>query len=463
MRRVSKFYTYGFLASVGLMGTVTTVQAKERGEDLKPNVIFILTDDQGVRDLGCYGAKDIATPNLDQLAQNGVKFTQFYVGSSICSPSRASLLTGKNPHAAELPSNTSSQPGHAGMPSHQETIAEVFKKAGYATGHVGKWHLGYTGDTRPMNQGFDYTFGHMGGCIDNYSHFFYWEGPNRHDLWENGKEIYNNGKYFPDMMVDRASNFIEQNVDQPFFLYYAMNTPHYPLQPTKKWRDYYKNLPMPRRDYAAFVSTTDERIGKLLDVLKKQKILENTIVVFMSDHGHSCETRTFGGGGSAGVYRGCKFSFFEGGIRVPAIISWKGSLPENKSNNEFLLSVDWLPTLADLCGINSLPDGLEGESLVPVITKGKKSAHKSFIWKLGKSWAVREGDWKLLGNPRDQSNKYPIDEVKDALFLANLKMDPSESVNLANRYPEMVSRLLAKYKKWKYANRKDIPSQITEK
>ncbi|MBA7577611.1 N-acetylgalactosamine-6-O-sulfatase [subsurface metagenome] len=149
---------------------------KKASDQNKPNVILILTDDQGSMDLNCYGAKDLQTPNLDRLAEGGVKFTQFYSGSSICSPSRACILTGKPPQGAQLATNASCMHGDPGMPGTQVTIAEVFKKAGYATAHIGKWHVGYSGETMPNAQGFDYSFGHMGGCIDNYSHFFYWGG-----------------------------------------------------------------------------------------------------------------------------------------------------------------------------------------------------------------------------------------------------------------------------------------------
>jgi arylsulfatase A-like enzyme len=167
-------------------------------------VLFILTDDQGSIDLNCYGATDLTTPNLDALAKSGTRFTQFYVAAPVCSPSRASLLTGLNPHAAGLPGNASSRKSTSGMPSDRITIAEALKKEGYTTAHIGKWHLGFSPETMPNAQGFDYSFGHMGGCIDNYSHFFYWDGPNRHDLFKNGVEVWHDGQYFPDLMLKEA-------------------------------------------------------------------------------------------------------------------------------------------------------------------------------------------------------------------------------------------------------------------
>lgn len=425
-------------------------------QNSRPNVLFILTDDQGSLDLNCYGADDLHTPNLDALAASGVRFTQFYVAAPVCSPSRAALLTGRNPHAAGLAGNASSRPGHAGMPSQQVTMAEYFKDMGYTTGHIGKWHLGNTAETRPLGQGFDYSFGHMGGCIDNYSHFFYWDGPNRHDLWENEEEIFPSGQYFPELMVEKAKTFIASQSEAPFFLYFAMNAPHYPLQPAEKWRQYYQNTPMPRRDYAAFLSTQDELIGQLIQFLEEKGLRDNTIIVFMSDHGHSCEDRAFGGGGYAGPYRGAKFSLFEGGIRVPAIISWPEQIPKGKVVGEPCSSMDWLPTLLDITHAAPLLPTLEGESMLSLFNDAKPE-ERTFFWKQGVQWAVRRGPWKLIGNPMDPSNKYPLDTDKDALFLSNPIMDPSESRNLAADYPEQVEALKALYLQWPYSRPTDIP------
>lgn len=161
-------------------------------EDGTPNVILIYSDDQGTYDLNCYGSKDLHTPHLDGLAKRGIRFTQMYSPSAICSASRAGLMTGRLPVRAGVPGNVSSTQGVAGMPSSEITLAELLKSKGYVTGHVGKWHLGYSNETMPNAQGFDTSFGHMGGCIDNYSHFFYWVGPNRHDLWRNNQMIWGN-------------------------------------------------------------------------------------------------------------------------------------------------------------------------------------------------------------------------------------------------------------------------------
>lgn len=415
-----------------------------------PNVLLILSDDQGSIDLNCYGATDLKTPHLDGLAKRGVRFTQFYAAAPVCSPSRAGLLTGRVPQRAGVPGNVSSQPGNTGMPTEQLTIAELLKTRGYRTGHVGKWHLGFTPETMPNGQGFDSSFGHMGGCIDNYSHFFYWNGANRHDLYRNGKEIFRDGEFFPDMMADECLQLIEQKSEKPFFIYWAINVPHYPLQGTERWRKVYKDLPAPRRMYAEFVSTMDETIGRVLTRLEELKLAGNTIVVFQSDHGHSTEVRTFGGGGNSGPYRGAKFSLFEGGLRVPAIISWPGHLPTNEVRTQLGTGCDWFPTIAELTE-TSLPDRkLDGKSLVQVIRSAKAATpHAEFHWQTGRNaWAVRSGDWKLLGNPRDTSNP-PLPLGKDnTRFLVNLAGDIGERNNLAQQHPDIVKRLEQSHNSW---------------
>ncbi|WP_298287464.1 sulfatase-like hydrolase/transferase [uncultured Lutibacter sp.] len=427
----------------------------------KPNVIIIYTDDQGAVDLGSYGAKDIYSPNIDQLAKEGTRFTQGYVAAPVCAPSRAAMLTGKYPQNAGVSGNTSATPNSKGLPAEQYTMAELFKDNGYATGHIGKWHLGMDEASSPNKQGFDYSFGHLRGCIDNYSHYFYWEGPNVHDLYENGKEVFYDGTYFPDLASEKAINFVENQKDQPFFLYYAINMPHYPYQPTEKWREFYKNTPKPRGDYAAFISTIDERIGFLVDKLETLNLLENTIIIYQSDNGYSTEVRAFNGGGNSGPYRGAKSSLFEGGIRLPTIIQWKNHLPKNTVNHQFLMNLDWMPTLVSLCGFTTPLKNIDGMDLSKMIKNpATNSPRTSAFWKYGNQWVVRKGNWKLIGNPKDTSHKGTLDFENDALFLTNLQMDLSEMENLAKKYPEKVKELIQEYIAWEHGNEKDIPKKI---
>lgn len=417
-----------------------------------PNIIIIYTDDQGSVDAGCYGSADIETPNIDYLAENGVRFTQMLAPSAICSASRAGLMTGKIPPRAGVPGNVSSAHGNAGMPASEFTMAELLKTKGYRTGHVGKWHIGYTPETMPNSQGFDSSFGHMGGCIDNYSHFFYWNGPNRHDLWRDGKEIWRDGEYFGDLMVEEMKRLVTEKSEDPFFIYWAINWPHYPLQGTSKWREKYKDLPHPRDKYATFVSTTDELVGNIIEQLKESGKLEDTLILFQSDHGHSVEERTFGGGGSAGPYRGHKGVLLEGGLRVPSVVSWPGNFPKGEVREQLVSGTDWYPTFAEITGA-TIPEEhpVDGKSILEVIKdRNAETPHPDFYWRLGGDskrgkWAVREGDWKLLGNVSENVKPDGVAEFSKAdrqLFLANLKDDIGETKNVAESNREVVERLL---------------------
>ncbi len=416
----------------------------------RPNVIFILSDDQGTMDLGACGLKDVVTPSLDQLAADGIRFTQFYAASSICSPSRAALLTGRYPWRCGVPGNVS--PGGPGLPVAETTMAEVFKSAGYATAIVGKWHLGTTPSEGPLQQGFDQFFGHKLGCIDNWSHFFYWNGPNRHDLWRNEEAYYEDGHHFGDMIVREAKNFL-QNTDQqkPFFLYLPFNTPHYPLQAKEKWRQHfatkaYADLVQRRRDYLALLATMDEQVGQILAEVDRLGLRDNTIVVFQSDHGHSTEQRAFYGGGSAGPYRGSKFSLFEGGIRVPAVIRWPGHLDAGQTRDQVAHATDWFPTLCALANIPLSPGlKLDGRSLLPILHDPKSpTQHEILHWVVSDQWAVRSGHHKLIVNPRDtdRTNLGAVDE-KDKFFLVDLVNDVGEQKNLRPLEPELMKALRA--------------------
>ncbi|MCA9113201.1 MAG: sulfatase-like hydrolase/transferase, partial [Planctomycetaceae bacterium] len=233
--------------------------------------------------------------------------------------------------------------------------------------------------------------------------------------------------------------------DRPFFLYWAINVPHYPMQGTAKWREHYADLEAPRRMYAEFVSTMDERVGKVLDAVEAAGLREQTLIVFQSDHGHSTEERAFFGGGNAGPYRGAKGCLFEGGIRVPSIVSFPGVIPQDQVRDQLAVGCDWFPTLADFCEIEVPYPQIDGSSIREVIlTDDAPSPHKSFYWHLGggenPQWVVREGVWKLLGNPQDRSNTAELTNA-DQLFLVNLSADIGERTNVASQHPEIIQRL----------------------
>lgn len=417
-----------------------------QSDSSQPNILFILSDDQGIGDLGVYGSTDILTPNLDELASEGIRFTQFYAAGAVCSPSRAGIMTGRYPERVGVPANSTTLKGsNKGLPLREITLPEQLRQEGYRTALIGKWHLGYDEHLWPNNQGFDHSFGFLGGVIDNYSHFMYWRGPNRHDLYENGVETFADGTYFPDLMVDEALDFIDKTKDQPFFMFFALGSPHYPYQGEEKWLRYYREqgVPYPRDLYGAFVTTMDDRIGHLLDGLEARGLKEDTIVIFQSDHGHSTEERAHFGGGSAGGLRGAKRSLFEGGVRVPAMISWPGVL-EPGERGQMLSALDWYPTLLNLID-GSAPLALDGLSMKPVLEDAESAEIRQRLhWEFLKQWSVRDGDWKLLHNVMDTThvNNPPPMPEEDMLFLVNLRDDPAESENLARQFPERVDALL---------------------
>ena len=411
-----------------------------------PNVVVILSDDQGTVDLGACGTEDVVTPNLDGLAARGVRFTQWYAAAPLCSPSRAALLTGRAPQRCGVPGNVS--PGGPGLPGAEVTLAEALKAEGYATALIGKWHLGSREGESPLDQGFDRFFGHHKGCIDNWSHFFYWNGPNRHDLWSNREEHWEDGVHFGELVVREAVDFIREHRERPFFLFLPLNTPHYPLQPTAEWRERFRDVEAPRGEYLALLATMDEQIGAILGEIDGLGLRDRTLVVFQSDHGHSTEVRTKGGGGSAGPYRGAKFSLFEGGIRVPAIASWPGVLPQGEVRNQMAWACDWFPTILTLCR-GERPAGvvLDGRDLGEVLGNPEApSPHAALHWQSGNQWAVRATRWKLVARARTAQRKQLDDE--DALWLADLEEDPAEAHNLAEVRPVERARLEALHARW---------------
>ncbi len=377
--------------------------------------------------------------------------TQYYAAASVCSPSRAGLLTGRYPWKVGVPNNAGPPPaadveqlgdrGNPGLHDSAVTLAELFQTAGYKTGHVGKWHLGDAQGSRPNDQGFTSSFGHVGGCIDNYSHFFYWNGPNRHDLWRDGRRVRINGKYFLDLMAEEVLRLINDSKSDPFFVYWALNAPHYPYQADSRWLEHYAGSQTPRKEYAAFVSAMDERIGTVLDALEKGRLLENTIVLFLSDNGHSTEERAMRGGGNSGPYRGAKFSLFEGGIRLPAIVSWPRSLPKGESRDQIVHACDWMPTLCALAGVPTNEEPSDGHDLASVLRDPVSSSPRTTtLWKQGNRWAVRKGDWKLIYDP-DLASSTPGEGLEEQFFLTRISQDPGETKNLARLRPKVVDRL----------------------
>ncbi len=442
-----------FVVAGGLLGADT---------NRSPNVVIMLTDDQGTLDARCYGAMDLRTPNIDRLAETGVRFTQAYA-HTVCCPTRAALLTGRHPQRGGVndwtQGNLKAKTG-VNMSVEEITLAEAFKAKGYRTALFGKWHVGAAEDSGPTRQGFDEFFGLRGGFIDNFNHYFLHQ-TGYHDLYEGTQEQFKPGEFFPDLMVERALSFLTANKDRPFFLYLPFNTPHYPEQAPEKFLKMYDGLEEPRRSYAAFVTMTDANIGRVIERLESLGLRDNTIVVYMSDNGHSVEDKRIevdnhrsglpkghyysahGGGGYTGKWIGHKSTFLEGGIRVPAVISYPEKLPKGVVRHQAITVMDWFPTLLELCNVGPPTAKLDGRSLLSVIESADApSPHKILHFQWIKSWAVREGDWKLICKQGRGA------KAKAHYSLHNLAEKHPEVADHAADEPDIVNRLRGLHEAW---------------
>lgn len=433
--------------------SINVVRAKS------PNVVILFTDDQGTIDANCYGSKDLITPNIDRLAETGVLFTQAYA-HTVCCPARAALMTGRHPQRGGVWNWTQGDMNSVkgiNMALEEVTLAEALKPSGYRSALFGKWHLGAHRDYGPKKQGFDEFFGIRDGFIDNYNHYFL-HGTGFHDLYEGTTAVKAEGQYFPELMVKRSLNFIDENKDNPFFLYVPFNIPHYPEQALKMHESLYKEMKDPaRRSYGAIVTTTDYYIGQIIDRIEKHRLRDDTIIIFMSDNGHSEETGNkirvenhksgykkdhfYGasGGGSTGKWIGQKGNFLEGGVRVPAIISYPSKLPKGTVRDQTITAMDWFPTLLALCNVKPNPGSppLDGHNILPLIKDKKaKSKHTKLHFSWGSNWAVRSGEWKLIGNKDNPQSLHKLNDEKP------------EVKNYAKENPKKVQQLLTLHRAW---------------
>ena len=425
----------------------------------RPNVIVFLTDDQGYGDLSCMGARDSKTPHIDALAASGARLTSYYSNAPVCSPARAALLTGRYPGNAGVRSILGGRRTTPGLPGEVPTLARALKSQGYQTAMFGKWHLGLAEGSRPHDHGFDEWFGFLAGCIDYYSHIFYWgiaDGKMDpiHDLWHNDQEIYENGKYFTEMITDRAVEYIRRAAsdDKPFFLYIPYNAPHYPMHAPQKYLDRFSDLPWERKIMAAMLSAVDDSVGAIMDEVKRQGLYQDTFCCFQSDNGPSRESRNWLDGtsepyygGSQGPLKGHKFSLFEGGIRVPGIFSWPGTIPSDQVIDQPAAFIDLFPTVAGIAGVDLVDYELDGLDIIDMLTKSSPSPHSEIFWEIGGQTAVRSGKWKLVLNGQlveDEPSVFPV-------HLADVEEDMGERHNLKDEYPDVVRELEAKCRKWR--------------
>jgi len=403
-----------------------------------PNIIFILSDDLAQGDLGVYGQKIIKTPRLDQMAAEGTRFTQTYCGTTVCAPSRSSLMTGLHSGHCPIRANREVNPeGQKPLPDETVTVAEILKSAGYATGCTGKWGMGFFDSSgSPFKQGFDRFFGY--NC-QRHAHSYFpkylWDNDKKIELPgnEGGKE----GKTYAQNLIQKAAlDFVRSNKEKPFFLFYAITLPHgrHEIDDLGQYAD--QPWSLEEKSYAAQVSRIDSDVGELLDLLKELSIDDNTLVIITGDNGSSFSPTSKIGSrfdqGANGL-RGYKRSLYEGALRQACIARWPGTVPAGRVSDEPWAFWDFLPTAAELAGAKVPADcKTNGLSLVSHLKGGPAPQRESFYWELheGKPiQAVRFGDWKAVRNG-----------IKSAIELYDLSKDPGEKNNLAEKQPEQVKK-----------------------
>lgn len=423
--------------------------ALSQSQNTPPNLIVIMTDDQGYADVGFNGCDDIPTPNIDAIANNGVKFTRGYVTYPVCGPSRAGFLTGRYQGRFGFSDNPSINPNDpsAGLPVEEETIAEVLKKSNYNNAIIGKWHMGTHPRFHPLERGFDYFFGFLSG-----GHNYFPEKLNINDLsevkrkWQwyatkikENRTVVEIEDYLTDELSQSAVKYIEKQVsnDQHFMLYLAYNAPHTPLQATPKYLSRFDHIKDPKRKtYAAMVSAVDDGVGQILKTLKKSGIEENTIVVFLSDNGGAKNN-----GSDNRPLRGRKSDLFEGGIRVPFAMQWKGTIPAGMTYEKNVSSLDIMATIVAQNKISiDKKRTLDGVNLIPFLNgENDSEPHDYLFWRKIKynAMAVMTGDQKLVKNKRN-----------DFKEMFNLSSDLSETYNLIEKNNTQSKSMQLEWELW---------------
>jgi arylsulfatase A-like enzyme len=418
--------------------------------DRQPNVVLIITDDQGSADAGFLGSKDLLTPNMDALAASGAICRQGYVTFPVCSPSRVGLLTGR--HGARVGYHTNPPdsrkhpaPDTAGLPFSEVTLPERLKSAGYTTGIVGKWHLGAEPLQHPLKRGFDSFYGFVGGG----HHYWQWktdasktyQAPiyNETEIVEGAEQ-----HYLTDLLTAAGVRFIEKSKDKPFFLYLAYNAPHTPMQATPELLARVPNLTGKRQTYAAMLLAVDDGIGQIRAKVRELGLENDTIYVFVSDNGGPINDNA----SSNGALRGQKSQVWEGGIRVPFVVAWPGKIAAGTRFDKPVSTLDLAPTVLTAAGVDVKgAQGLEGVDLLPYLTgKVADAPHQRLFWyHVNKSWAVRQGDWKLVSDPKGDRH------------LFNLAADPTEKTNLLDQQPAMAAELEKAFNEWNASNGTRLP------
>lgn len=425
------------LTSLSAAALSAALVGAQPANNQRPNIVLIITDDVGYGDYGSYGAPDVKTPHIDDLARDGVRLTDFYANGATCTPTRTGLITGRYQQrfGLELPlDSASSADGERGLPVTGRSLPQLLKNHGYATALVGKWHLGYRPEFSPRAHGFDYFFGFKSGFIDYYHHT---AGDGQPDLFENDRRVEVAG-YMTDVITERSVQFIEQNGQRPFFIDVAYNAAHWPYQPPdspSKARDNARHLgpfdtsTSTRADYVAILERMDQGVGRILEALDKRGLRQNTIVVFTNDNGGEWLSR------NTPLFHH-KGTVWEGGIRVPAIIRWPGRIPAGSVSRQVGMTMDLTASILVASGTSVPPDTrLDGINLLPVLEGRAPIIDRTLFWRVVGQQAVRSGDWKLL-----------VDWGRAMLF--DLRTDIAEHNDLIGQRSDIARRLLPLLAAW---------------
>ena len=421
----------------------------------KPNIILIFVDDLGYCDSEIYGCEEIKTPNIKKLADSGVSFSAGYVTSPVCSPSRASLLTGKYQQRFGhefLPDAVPQK--KAGLPIDQITIADKLQDLGYVTGLVGKWHLGTRDEYHPLNRGFDYFYGLLTEGSDYLdptnpdARIIYrkwrgeypprinssselWSGRDSDSIFENKEKLVEE-RYLTDAFTSKATSFISEHKSEPFFLYLPYTAPHGPLQTTQYYYDKYKSVKNEsQRIYAAMIDALDSGIGVIIDTLEQHDLINDTLIFLISDNGGGVADY-----GSNFPFRLGKHTLFEGGVRVPFVMSWPNKIKKYSVYDNSVSTLDVFPTIINATGAKLNFDNLDGVDLLPYLNQpNKKVPHETLYWRQSPNWAIRDGEYKLI-------------HAGGINWLYDLSKDVGEVENIAKKSPHIVEALTDKYKEW---------------
>ena len=432
----------GLAGAVALATVAGNAKAPDPGAR-QPNIVFILADDLGFADVGCYGRPELKTPNIDRIAATGTRLTQAYANSAVCSASRTALITGRYQYRFRIGLEEPLLGANLGLPPEQPTLPALLRKAGYGTTLLGKWHLGPLPNFGPLQSGYDHFYGFRSGTLDYFSHQ---NSRAKDDLWDDDVPVKQHG-YFTELLGDRAVKVVKDYAAarRPFFLSLHFNAPHWPWEGPDDEAESKRiaGTPLYHRDggtlktYRKMIEVMDSQVGRVMRALGQSGISDNTIVIFTSDNGGERYSDTY-------PFTGKKTELLEGGLRVPAIISWPGRIAKGRVSDQVNITMDWVPTLLAAAGVEpDTADSLDGMDLLPYLTEALRPVSRKLYWryKANHQRAMRDGDYKFL-------------KILDNTFLFNVIDDPLEKANLKERRKDIYERMFADWRVW---NRDMLP------